>query len=64
MPNLTQYEEAMPKGAMARSTITERLKNEKERLEQRLEQVNSVIKELEKVPEVQKVLDAIARIGF
>ena len=44
-------------------SLTERLRNEKQHLESRLDEINNVIESLEKNPETQSVLDAVARLG-
>lgn len=49
-------------GLMPIST-TDRLKGEKERLEQRLEAVNQAISALESNPEIQNAIDAISKLG-
>ena len=49
-------------GLMPTST-TDRLKGEKERLEQRLDAVNEAISALEKNPEIQNAIDAISKLG-
>jgi len=45
------------------TSTTERLKGEKERLEQRLEAVNEAIGALEANPEIQNAIDAISKLG-
>jgi len=49
---------------LQRSTITERLKEEKENLEERLTLVNKTIQVLESNPNVQVVLDAVAKLNI
>ncbi len=44
-------------------STTDRLKGEKERLEQRLEAVNEAISALERNPEIQNAIDAISKLG-
>jgi hypothetical protein len=50
-------------GLMPIST-TDRLKGEKERLEQRLEAVNQAIAALKANPEIQNAIDAISKLGY
>lgn len=45
------------------TSTTDRLTSERERLEQRLEAVNRAIEALEKNPEIQRVIDAISKLG-
>ena len=45
------------------ASLTERLRSEKQQLEQRLKEINNVLNSLEKNPETQSVLDAVARLG-
>ena len=45
------------------TSTTDRLKSEKERLEQRLEAVDHAIATLEANPEIQNALDAISKLG-
>lgn len=45
------------------TSTTDRLNNEKERLEQRLEAVNAAIEALESNPEIQNAIDAISKLG-
>ena len=49
-------------GLTAVST-TDRLKGEKERLEQRLDAVNEAIAALEHNPQIQNAIDAISKLG-
>ena len=49
-------------GLMPTST-TDRLKGEKERLEQRLAAVNEAIEALARNPEIQNAIDAISKLG-
>ena len=44
-------------------SLTERLSDEKSNLEARLEEINGVLESLERHPETQSVLDAVARLG-
>ena len=44
-------------------TVSERLTNEKERLETRLEEVKSALEVLNRSPEVRDALDAIGKLG-
>jgi len=45
------------------TSTTDRLRSEKDRLEQRLEQVNKAIEALESSPEIQRAIDAISKLG-
>ena len=45
------------------TSTTDRLQSEKERLEQRLNQVNQAIAALEQNPEIQNAIDAISKLG-
>ncbi len=45
------------------TSTTDRLKGEKERLEQRLDAVNEAITALEVNPEIQTAIDAISKLG-
>ena len=44
-------------------TLSDRLQGEKERLEQRLREVNEAIAALDSSPEVKAAVDAIAKLG-
>ena len=44
-------------------SLTERITDEKAKLEARLEEINTVLESLEANPETQAVMDAIARLG-
>lgn len=50
-------------GSIRPQTLTERLSHEKANLETRLKEINSVLKHLESNPDVQYILDAVARLG-
>ena len=45
-------------------SLTENLRNEKQELEQRLEQVNAVLVLLEGNAELQNTLDTLAKLGY
>ena len=54
-------------GALAiptRETFEGRLRREKKDIEERLENINAVLKSLEEAPEVAKVLEAINKLGY
>lgn len=44
-------------------SLTDRLRDEKQRLEKRLSEVNDVLAQLERTPETAGILDAVARLG-
>jgi hypothetical protein len=46
-----------------RSTVTERLKNDRNALRERLDQVEKALTALEAHPETQTILDLLAKIG-
>ena len=50
-------------GQLMPTSTTDRLKGEKERLEQRLDAVNEAIAALEANPEIQNAIDAISKLG-
>lgn len=45
-------------------TMTERLVDEKMRLEKRLAEINGLLDKLSQHPEVQDVIDELFRVGF
>lgn len=51
-------------GQIRRSTLTERLRASKSRLEQELAQINSVLESLEKNPELQEVIDKVYSLNL
>ncbi len=50
-------------GNARQETVTERLKNEKAHLEDRLKQITEAIESLEAHPEVQTVVDTLQKLG-
>lgn len=44
-------------------SLTERLKDEQQRLQQRYDEVTAVLDNLNEHPETQAILDAVARLG-
>lgn len=53
-----------PIGMSAPQTVTQRLAERKKCLEFELQQVNEVLATFEAQPQVQQVLDALAKINF
>ncbi len=45
-------------------TITQRLKNERDTLKARLADVETAIKAIEENPQVQSVIEAVAKVGY
>lgn len=48
---------------LRRMTLTDRLKNEKRQLTERLEVVDGILAKLEKSPDTQAILDEITQLG-
>ena len=59
--------EKMPATAMevrTRTTFGGRLREEKERLEKRLADINAVLEALKDAPEINKVIEALNKLGY
>lgn len=50
--------------SISRSSLTERLKAQKEDHVRRLEEINTVLKTLEENPKLQEVLDQLTKYGL
>lgn len=61
-----QQETATPLGTLCntRSSFAGRLKEEKKQLEERLANINEVLKSLDKSPEVANVLEALNKLNY
>jgi hypothetical protein len=49
--------------AIRPQSLTERLRDEQKRLQERYDEVTAVLDSLESNPETQSILDAVARLG-
>ena len=61
MENIALRPEAMCEGSVRPATITERLKQKQQRLQDELNRVNEAVTALEENPRLQKLFDVIAR---
>ena len=63
MYELAQTEVTGGIGMAQQQTLTERLEGQKASLEARLREIDAVLYQLESNPEMQNILDSLARIG-
>ncbi len=61
--NCEVSQKAMVPGRISASTVSEKLANEKDRLEQRLGEINEAIQMLEKIPDLKNAVNAISKLG-
>lgn len=59
-----EIEKRVVGGVVSQPTISERLKDEKRRLETRLTEVNKALEALQKNPEIAEVINIISKVRY